>query len=436
MVTHIGGWKAPSGIPLVIDLFSAIMLVVSSLITLCITLYSIRGIDRQRQAAHYYFFVFTLLMGINGAFISGDIFNLFVWFEVMLLSSFVLLALGNTKRQLENTVKYITINLVSSFLLLAGIGLLYAQTGTLNLAELSRIITANPNHPFITNVILVLFLALAIKAALFPFFFWLPAAYYSPPVAISALFSASLTKVGVYALIRFFTLFYNELDGYWTTVLLTTAGFTMLIGVLAAASQMDIRKILSFHIISQIGYMIMGLGIFTPLALAGSIYFIVHNIFAKSNAFLIGGIIKNLTGSFHLKQTGGLLNQHPILAVLFLIPALALAGVPPTSGFFGKFILIKAAFETDQYIVAIISILVSFFTLYSMMKIWNLAFWKEETAKKKERRPQPMQLVPSVILGSFSIFLGIGAGFAFRLCYRAAEQLLDSSNYINSVLTY
>jgi multicomponent Na+:H+ antiporter subunit D len=435
-VMYAGGWKAPYGIPLVIDLFSGIMLVITGIIAVCVGIFSIKQIDNQRHIFHFNFFMHTLLMGVNGSYITGDIFNLFVWFEVMLISSFALLSLGNEKRQLRGSVKYITINMVSSFLLLAGIGLIYGITGTLNMADLSMIMNSGDIPPPLTATMMLLFISLAIKAALFPFFFWLPASYHTPPVAVTALFSALLSKVAVYVLIRFFTLFFDHLDILWSNLLLIIAGFTMLTGVLAAAAQMDIRKILSFHIISQIGYMIMGLGLFTKLAIAGSIYFIAHNIFAKTNTFFIGGLVNKLQSSFNLRNTGNLLNTNPLLALLFFIPAMALAGLPPLSGFFGKFILIQASFESEEYTVAIVALVVSILTLYSMLKIWNKAFLKkqEEAGNPDRKSLDFVEILPSVILGGITILMGIAAAYVFDLCFEAAEQLMNNENYIKMVL--
>jgi multicomponent Na+:H+ antiporter subunit D len=437
-VMYIGGWEAPFGIPLVIDLFSAIMLVVSGIIGACIAVYAITGIDNQRKSFGFYFFLHTLLMGVNGAFITGDVFNLYVWFEVMLMASFALLALGNEKQQLEGSIKYITINLLSSFFFLVGIALLYSKTGTLNMADLARMFNSETTSINTTTIAMLFFIAFGIKAALFPFFFWLPASYHTPPVTITAFFAGLITKVAVYAMVRFFTLFLIQERVFWHPLMLVVAGFTMLIGVLAAASQMEIRRILSFHIISQIGYMIMGLGLFTTLSIAGAIYFIVHNIFAKTNAFLVGGLINKLQNSYYLKKTGGLFNAKPGLAFLFFIPGMALAGIPPLSGFFGKFILIKASFDTQHYVIGATSLVVSLITLYSMLKIWNYSFWKEKTDnvgdKSNMMKLTFTEILPSVVLALLSVAMGIGAGYMFDLCLDAAKQLIDSTGYIQKVI--
>lgn len=433
-VMHIGGWQAPYGIPLVIDLFSAIMLLISGVIGFCVALYASGSIDEQRHSHNFFVYFFTVLMGVNGTFITGDIFNLFVWFEVMIMASFALITLGNEEQQLEGAIKYVTLNLVSSFLFLAGAGLVYGETGTLNMADLALLLR-DKDTTIMNTSIMLFFVAFGIKAAVFPFFYWLPASYHTPPIAVTALFSGLLTKVGVYAMIRFFTLFFIHNTLFWHNLLLITGGATMLIGVLMAASQNDIRKILSFHIISQIGYMIMGLGIFSPLSIAGSIYFMFHIAVAKANAFLVGGIIYRLKGSYHLKDLGSLYQERPLTAFLFFIPAMALAGIPPLSGFFAKFLLIKAGFDREQYLIAAVALIVSIITLFSMIKIWNKCFWKPQPAVIKAEQNIPLNLIiASLFLAIVTVALGVGAEFVIEESLTAAGQLLDPSAYIETVL--
>jgi multicomponent Na+:H+ antiporter subunit D len=433
-----GNWMAPFGISLVIDLFSAIMLVISGIIGLCAAFFSYSNIDSKRHKYFYFIFFHGILTGVNGSFITGDVFNLYVWIEVLLMSSFGMLLAGGSRRQLEGGVKYITMNVIASIIFLAAIGVLYGQTGTLNMADLALLLSDEPVAPYLDVAAILFFIALGIKAALFPFFYWLPASYHTPPIAVTAFFAGLLTKVGVYVLIRFYTLFLHQNGTLWNPIFLVVAGATMLIGVLTAASQMEIRRILSFHIISQIGYMIMGLGIFTPLAIAGSIYFMAHNIFAKTNAFLVSGLINSKYGTFSLYKLGNLYRESPVTAFFFLIPAFALAGVPPLSGFFGKFMLVKAGFDAEQYIIAAVSLLVSILTLFSMVKIWDAVFLKKR--EKELEKPFPtirfgfFSLFPVVFLAFMSVTLGIGAGYFVDLSLAAAKQLMNPSIYIISVL--
>ena len=438
-VVQAGGWPAPFGITLVADLLSAIMLVLAGLMALAVSVYSIASVDERRQSFGYSPVFLALLVGVSGAFLTGDIFNLFVWFEVMLIASFVLMVLGGEEAQLEGGIKYVTLNLVSSALFLTATGLLYGATGSLNLAELA--VKLDPAfHPGLMTVLAVLFLAaFGIKAAVFPLFFWLPASYHTPPVAVSAIFAGLLTKVGVYALIRVFTLVFVTDTGFTHTVLLVVSGLTMAVGVLGAIAQNEIRRILSFHIISQIGYMTFGLALLTPLGVAGAIFYVIHHIIVKTNLFLVSGIVHRLRGTYQLKLLGGL-SGNLVLTLLFLVPALSLAGVPPLSGFFAKLSLIRAGLETEDYILVAVAAVVGFLTLFSMMKIWNEAVWKpapvETPPKVNGERPAGLLLLvgPALLLASLTIAIGAAAGPVFDLSLRAGEQLLDRQEYIRAVL--
>lgn len=436
-VTQIGNWPAPYGITIVADLFSAIMLVLSGVIALVIGIYSVTGLSREYHKGSFYPLMAVLLMGVNGAFLTGDVFNLYVWFEVMILASFVLLTMGGTRKQMYGGMKYMTMNLVSSMIFLAGIGVLYGQAGTLNMADLAvKVREAGPSSMLSVSAMLF-FIAFGIKAALFPFFFWLPASYYTPPVVITALFSGLMTKVGMYSMIRFFTLIFVHEHEFWQPLILTVGGLTMVIGVLTAASQYDIRRILSFHIISQIGYMVMGLGLFTVAGVAGAIYFVAHNIITKTNTFLAAGIVNHIKGTFDLKALGGLYKSYPMVALLMFIPAMGLAGIPPLSGFFGKLLLIIAGIESEQYFITGVAVWVSLITLFSMIKIWNEGFWKKQPEKvsviKRTRVPFTMVL-PVIILALLTIIMGVFAEPFINISTQAGEQLVNPTEYIQAVL--
>lgn len=435
---QMGGWEAPFGITLVIDYLSALMLIVSSLISFAVSIYSLKFLTTKIRLNRFFVFFFGLIMGMNGSFITGDVFNLFVWFEVMLMSSFVLITIGRTKEQLEGGIKYLALNLIGSMFLLAGIGLLYGKTGTLNMAHLALMLTNDDQAILMNTSAILFFVAFGIKAAVFPLYFWLPASYHTPDITITSLFAGLLTKVGVYTFIRFFTLFFVHDPQFWHQLILVIAGFTMVTGGMAAAAHYETRRILSYHIISQIGYMIMGLGIFTPLAIAGAIFFTLHNMLAKTNTFLTSGMINKVRGSFYLKDIGGLYKQQPLLAVLFIIPAFALAGVPPISGFFAKFILIKAGIENGNYVITGVAVLTGMLTLYSMLKIWNEAFLKNQPQNEYEKnayiRFSFTEYLPSVILGVASILMGIFAAYVFEFTMEAANQLINPDLYIETVL--
>lgn len=437
MSLNTGGWVAPFGIVLVVDYLSSLMLIVSSLIAFVISLFANRNLSEDIPLSRFYFFFFTLNMGVNGAFVTGDVFNLYVWFEVMLISSFVLITLGKKKEQLEGGIKYLALNIIGSMLFLAGLGLLYGKTGTLNMAHLAEILKNDHQANLMSTSSVLFFVAFGIKAAVFPLYFWLPSSYHTPDITISSLFAGLLTKVGVYTLIRFFTLFFVQDQAFWHNLLLIIAGLTMVAGGMAAASYYETRRILSYHIISQIGYMIMGLGIFTPLAIAGAIFFTIHNMIAKTGTFIAAGLIAKIKGTYELKEVGGLYKQNPILAILFIIPAFALAGFPPISGFFAKFMLLKAGIESEQYLITAVAILTGFLTLYSMIKIWNEAFLKKQPEGKLLSVVVKLKFsdyVPLAILAGASVLMGIFASSVFDYVMQAGNQLIEPSAYINAVL--
>jgi multicomponent Na+:H+ antiporter subunit D len=438
LVLQIGSWPAPFGITLVSDLFSATMQLLTSIVGLAVGWYSLAVIGEGRIAFGYFALFHFLMMGVNGAFLTGDIFNLYVWFEVMLISSFVLMALGGERAQMAGAIKYVTINLISSAMFLAALGILYGIAGTLNMADLAvkfSQIETESSRALITTISVLFLAAFGIKAAIFPLFFWLPASYHTPPAAIAAIFSGLLTKVGVYALIRVFTLIFLQDTQFTHTLILILACLTMFIGVLGAMSQNDFRRILSFHIVSQIGYMLMGLGLFTPLALAGSVFYIVHHILVKTNLFLVSGVVERLGHTAILKKLGGLYRSQPVLAILFLIPAMSLAGIPPLSGFFAKFNLIKAGLIESQYLVVAVALLVSLFTLYSMIKIWNEAFWKLNPQKidNSQVKLSKSMVLPIGFLAILTLFVGFAIGPVFNIALRAGVQLANPAQYIAAV---
>jgi multicomponent Na+:H+ antiporter subunit D len=434
-VLRVGGWPTPFAITIVVDMISALLVCVSGFVAFNIALFSMASMDENRIRFGFYPLVNFLLMGVCGAFMTGDLFNLYVWFEVMLMASFVLMALGSERQQIEGAVKYLTLNFISSVFFLSAAGIIYGKMGTLNMADLAyRLGSGNTSEMIKTSAVL-LFVAFSIKAAAFPFYFWLPASYHTPPVAVSALFAGLLTKVGVYAMIRIFTLVFQVNMPYIQPLLLVIAALTMVSGVLGAASQFNFRRILSFHIISQIGYMLLGLAIYTPLALAASVFYLFHHIIVKTNLFLISGITYHLQGSDQLKDLGGLYRHYPFLAMLFLIPALSLGGIPPLSGFFAKFMVIKAALISEEYFLVITALIVGVLTLYSMTKIWAEAFWKTKKISFINRPSIPItMLIPVIVMAAATIGIGIYAEILLRLSDIAAEQLMNPSHYIQAVL--
>ena len=436
VAVQIGSWPAPFGITLVADLFAALMVLVTAVVGLAVAVYATTEIDESQLAAGFFPFFHMLLIGVCGAFLTGDLFNLYVWFEVMLLSSFVMLVSGGGRRALKSGVTYVTLNLLASAFFLAAVGILYGAVGSLNFADLANRLATPGALEASRPVAMLLLVAFGIKAGLFPVFFWLPAAYPTAGFAVSALFAALLTKVGVYALIRTFTLMFPLQEIGLAPLLLAISAATMASGVLAAAAQAHVRRILSFHIVSQIGYMAMGLALATPLALASAIFYVIHHIVTKTNLFLVGGLIARAGASEELARLGGLATRRVGLAVLFAIPALSLAGVPPLSGFCAKLFLIRAGLEAEFFTAVAVALVVGLLTLFSMSKIWTEAFWKAapEARESGERKLPWAALGASGALAAVTVAFGLGAESLWSVAEGAALQLHDPSDYLRAVL--
>src|SRR3954447_8549106 len=437
-VLQVASWPAPFGITLVADLFSALLVVMVGIIAVAITASSFAGVDPRREALGYHPLIHVLLMGVSGAFLTGDIFNLYVWFEVMLIASFVLMSLHRTPAQLHAAFTYVGLNLLASAFLLTAIGLLYGQAGTLNLADLAR---AWPERrtPALDAALSMLFLtAFGIKAGLFPLFFWLPASYHTPPAAVGALLAGLLTKVGVYAMIRVFTLLFPDPNASVYRVLLVLSAVTMVVGLIGALAQRDFRRVLSFNLVGHIGFTTVGLALWTPAALGGSILYVLHHMLAISTLFLVSGLFLRQRRTTDLAALGGLYRSQPAVACLAMIPLFSLAGVPPLSGFIAKVAVVAPMIAGRHYLLAAVALCVSLLTVLSMTRLWEESFWKPAAMSASSSGPQPRPgvsiLAPIVFLVSLTLGLTALAGPVSSVTARAAEQLLDRNAYIRAVL--
>jgi multicomponent Na+:H+ antiporter subunit D len=434
-VLQSGGWAAPFGISLVADQLTALLLVAVGIVAVAVTAYGFAGIDPRREAVGYHPLFMLLLMGVSGAHLTGDLFNLYVWFEVMLVASFVLMALHRSKAQVHAAFIYVTLNLLASAILLTALGLLYGQAGTLNMADLSQQWSRQGPPPLQLPMALLFLTAFGIKSALFPWFFWLPASYHTPPAAVGALFAGLLTKVGVYSMLRVFTLLFQQLPREVYTLILVLSAATMLIGVICSISQQDFRRALSFNLVGHIGYTTLGLGLMTPLGLAGSIFYVVHHIIAITNLFLISGVFLRLRRTTELQGLGSFYKSHPYLSLIALVPMFALAGVPPFSGFIGKLALVQAAFAAKVYWAGAVALLVSLLSLLSIARLWNEAFFRSAAKDVDSAGPLWQQLLPIAGLSLISLLLSVGANPLFELTLQAARDLLAPDAYIRAVLT-
>lgn len=431
---QVANWPAPFGITLVADTLSALLVVMVGLIGAVVTAQSFSGVDPRREALGYHPLVHILLMGVSGAFLTGDIFNLYVWFEVMLIASFVLMALHRTRPQLQAALTYVTLNLVASALMLTAIGLLYGQAGTLNLADLAATWPAR-RTPALDAALSMLFLsAFGIKAGLFPLFFWLPVSYPTPPPATGALFAGLLTKVGVYSMIRVFTLLFPGGGHAVYTVLLVMSAVTMLVGLVAALSQTDLRRVLSFNLVGHIGFITVALAMGTSGAVAAAIVYLLHEMLAITALFLVGGWFLRQRRTATLSALGSLCREQPVVAAIAMIPIFSFAGVPPLSGFLAKLSVVAAALGSGFYWITAVVLATSLLTLLSMAMVWGEAFWKRAPAHDGHARLDRLVVAPAAALAIAILVFTVAAGPLVGTCRRAADQLLHADAYIDAVM--
>lgn len=434
LVLPVGNWSPRVGVVWVADALAAVMLLFAALVSYATLLYAPGSLRGERERRYFYPLHQFLLVGVGGALLTGDVFNLFVFFEVMLLASFALIALGGRAQQVRLAVPYVILNLIASAVFLAGVGAMYGAAGSVNMAELS-IRAAGGGLPSVfwaaAAMVLVVFM---VKTALFPVFTWLPDSYPEAPVAVNGLFAGLLTKVGVYTLFRTVPLLGGGAPGALQPALVAIAAITMIVGVVGALGRSTIRGILSFHIVSQVGYMIFGLALFTPLALAAGLFHTVHNMLAKTALVFAGGIAERIGGSGKLGDVRGLVGTQPWLAAGFFVAAMSLAGVPPSSGFWGKWFLVAGGLAAGAPVATGISLLVGLLTLASMLKIWNATFWgKPEGQRYPEHGRDRGMLGATLGLAALTVVMGLLAAPLFAHLERVATQLLDVTPYITAV---
>ncbi|GIQ69099.1 Na+/H+ antiporter subunit D [Xylanibacillus composti] len=432
-VLQVGGWEAPFGISLVADMLASLLVSTSSIVSLACLIYAFHSTDKQRERHYTYPLIMLLVCGVNGSFLTGDLFNLFVFFEVMLIASYVLLSLGGSKTQLRESIKYVAINIISSMLFIVAIAYLYGVVGTLNMAHLSERVAEIGQDGMITTISLMFLLVFGLKAALF-LYFWLPGSYSSPPAAVSAIFAALLTKVGIYTILRMFTLVFYHHTAVTHNLMIWLAGLTMLFGAFGAVSQWNVRKILAYNVIIAVGFIVVGIGLNNAAALTGTLFYLVHDMIAKALIFILGGAMISIAGTHKLREISGLISHHPLLGWLFFLSALALAGVPPFSGFVGKLMILQGGVEKEFYAIVSISLVTSLLVLYSVMKIFIHGFWGETILSEDEEKSTGKGiLIPGSILAAFIIALGLGADWALIYIDQAVEVLMNPSLYIEAV---
>ncbi|OOE13697.1 Na+/H+ antiporter subunit D [Fictibacillus arsenicus] len=433
LILETGGWKAPYGIILVADKLSVIMILSVNVIALAAVIFASSSVT-SKMVQHYFYPLFLLLIaGVSGAFLTGDLFNLFVFFEVLLMASYGLIIIGGSKHQFRESVKYILLNLFSSILFVTTVAFLYSVTGTVNMAQLGERVAEVEQQGILTGIGILLFVVFATKGALFPLYFWLPKSYIVPSPVVSALFGALLTKVGVYSMLRVYTLIFSHKLELTHTFFIWVASITMLIGVIGALSTSNVKLIIAYNIMPAIGFMLLGIGTFSAESLAGTIYYLVHDMAIKAALFFLAGLLVWHAGTSNLNKMGGYIKTSPLLGWMFFIAALVLAGIPPFSGFIGKYLLLRGAFDEEHYFAAGIGLLSSLLILFSVIRIFIGAFWGEIKEKPKEK-VRRSGLAASGLLIAISILLGVGAEWFYPYIQSAADSLIDPQIYIDFVL--
>ncbi|MDO5652548.1 MAG: proton-conducting transporter membrane subunit [Brachymonas sp.] len=413
-----GMWDLPYGIGFRIDRLGSAMLLISSILAFVCLVFLASDADPGAAATRQLPLIHGLMVGVGGAYATADLFNMYVWFEVMLVCSVGLLGAGGKPHQLDGALKYMTLNMLATLLLLVGVVMVYGLTGHLSFDGI-RAAWPQVNPAVGGPVLALLCLALLAKAGAFPFFGWLPPSYPTLPAPTLALFAGLLTKVGTYVVLRVLgDVFVLAVPGWLNEALGWIACLTMFTGVLAAAYHWDMRRILALHIISQIGYILLAIALGSKQGLAAALFFIIHNILAKSNLFLIAAMVAKRTGSYDLRRIGGLYAVHPVLALLFGISALSLVGIPPFTGFWAKLLVLQATHAQARPVWLGMALLVSLLTMYSMIKIWMEAFWKPHPQADATR---PLQLLPAGNMApAWIASLGLTALLVFVAVYPQA----------------
>src|SRR5690625_71727 len=441
LTLNAANWESPFGIVFVADQMSTTFVLLTAIVALAVSIFSATGVSRARIQYGYLPIFHFLIMGLNGAFLTGDIFNLYVWFEVIIISSFVLLTIGGRKSQLEGAVKYMTLNILASTFFLTGIAIIYGIAGSLNMADLSQKIALVENRSIVNMTAMFFVIGFGIKSALFPLYFWLPSSYHTPPSAVAAIFGGLLTKVGIYGFLRIFTLIFVP-DESIRLLLMGMGILTILTGSFGAVIKNNLRRIFSYLIVCHLGFVIGGLALFTQLAFTGLIFYLIHDIIIKSNLFLIAGLIRTLRGTMSLDELGGIYRQYPKISLMIGVVLFSLAGIPPLSGFWPKIYLFDAGYQNNNYWYIGGIIIGSFITLFLMSNIWSEAFWKEPTSDhlivdRFEVLPwyrKTLLLIPIGLLTLTTLFIGLNAEFIIQVANKIAGEMADTSPYVEAVL--
>ena len=436
IICEIGGWEPPFGINMVLDGLTSFMLVTTNLVALLITLFSIDYMNKFTGRWKFYTLFLLMLAGMNGVIITGDMFNLFVFLEIASVASYALVAFGTESEELEASFKYLVMSTVGSLFVLIGIGILYSYTSTLNMADIGATLIQKGPKDIIKFVSVLFIMGFGLKAALVPFHAWLPDAHPSAPAPISAMLSGILIKaLGIYAIIR---IFYNVLgmNQIVLNILMFLGALSMVLGVFLAVGQWDLKRLLAYHSISQIGYIALGFGIGTPLGILGGLFHLFNHSVFKSLLFLNSGAIEYTTGTRDLKKMGGLREKLPVTGSTSLVASMSISGIPPFNGFFSKLIIIIAAVQSMHFVYAFWAVLASILTLASFMKVQKYAFSGKLNELWQNIKEVPIYMKLSmIILAVICLISGILLlpNISSYFLEPARDVLLEGRNYAEVV---
>lgn len=425
----MSGWPAPFGIFVVIDTLSAALTTTTAVVHVAVTSHGLASADEDRRRSDFWPLANTLVMGVQGAFITGDVFNLYVWFEVLLISSFILVALGNTRPQIEAAAKYVVLNLMSSVSFLVGIALLYGTTGTLNLADLADKVREPGMIPMLPAIAILFVVGYGIKSAMFPLSLWLPTAYGTPPATLAALLAGLLTKVGVYAFLRVGVLLFRGPVESFESLVLAGALASIAAGALGAFGQARLRGVIVNTVVFAVGFMLLGLGTGTPAALTGTIFYLLTDMLVVTTLVLLGGEVERITGRARLADMGGIYRSQPLLAIGFVVVAFSVAGFPPFVGFWGKVAIFDAVVADGGWPAVLAALAGSAIVLSAVAQAWSLGLWKPAATPQVDPEVETGRVLPLTGLVVLILVLSIFPGPLFEVAERAAAELVDLEGY-------
>jgi multicomponent Na+:H+ antiporter subunit D len=438
LVMRFGGWDRPFAVTFVGDVLSAALSTAAGVVALAVAIFARADVRARRRRAGFDPLCLGMLAAVNGAFLTGDLFNLYVWFELMLVTALGLLTLDRRRAQIDGALRYAAMSMMGATFMLVGIGLLYGETGTLDLMHMAVLLARSAPSVTSTVAAYLLIAGLVLKAGIFPFLFWLPASYHTAPISVAAALAGLLTKVAFYACLRIVVLVFGigtsaPVVSGLPPLFAVLAAVTMLVSVLAAIAQVDLRRLLAFHVMGQVAYLVMGLALASSQGSAAAIFYVVHTMLVQAGLFLGAGAIARVSGSYDLRGLGGLLREHPRFSIVFAALALSISGVPPLSGFWAKALVIDAAFRSDRPgagWLAVVALITGFLTLYSLSLLWSQAFWRQRA--RHRARPIPVAMVAAVaLLAASTLGLGLAIEPAIQLSRAAAGQLISPASLPN-----